>query len=119
MTDLNLQLTREFFELNYYRVLTPWQRPGGDDGAQLYVEKNLTPTDDTPPALPTADSPLERPRAIVEVRPWHSERFYASVVEANPVLHQFARDASYAAASDYFGGQAFRSVLVVSELPTT
>jgi hypothetical protein len=119
VTDINLQLTREFFELNYFRVLTPWQRAQGDaDGAQLYVERpNAPDTEDELPTVLTRSAIPHIRRAIVEVRPWHSERFYASVVDASPVLYEFARSDSASAADDYFGGQPYRTILVISELP--
>ena len=43
MTDVDLQLVREFFELNLFRVTTNWRQHGtagetGEVGLQLYVE---------------------------------------------------------------------------------
>ena len=47
MTDLNVQLVREFFELNSFRVMTHWQQDHirtrtPERGLQLFVE-NATP----------------------------------------------------------------------------
>ena len=47
MADVNLQLVREFFELNMFAVLTNWQREslrqrGADSSLQVFVE-NVNP----------------------------------------------------------------------------
>jgi hypothetical protein len=124
MGDVNVQLVREFFELNLFQVLTNWLqgprrlRPGEHSG-QLFVQN-------TNPGLPR-DLPflLQPPdlatveRAVVEVRAWHGDRFYPSVIEANPVLSQFVSEESLALAHELFGSQPFRTILVVSELPAS
>lgn len=124
MSDLNLQLVREFFELNLFRVLTNWQqdawRPrGGEPGSQVFVENSglLGVGDPDFVLLPAQIASIER--AVVEVRAWHGDRFYASTIESNPVISQFAEHDSLALARDVFGGRDFRTILVVSELPAT
>lgn len=124
MTDIEYQLVREFFELNQFRVLTQWKHdvPGksrGDSTIQLYVEG---PHPDSEEALDinlkASDIRCIR-RALVAVRAWHTEKFYASVITANPVLTQFAEEASLAQAQDAFNGHSFKTILIVSELPRT
>ena len=123
MTDVDLYLVREFFELNFFRVMTQWQQDTAvnrnERGLQLFVE-NADPTPEHelgvvlfPDDLPHLD------RAVVEVRPWHTDRFYSSVLESNPVITQFAEEESLGAARNYFGGASFKTILVVSELPVT
>lgn len=124
MSDLNLQLVREFFELNLFRVLTNWQQEAWraratEPGSQLFVE-NCGPS-----ATANSDVILHPgqigciDRAVVEVRAWHGDRFYASTIEANPVLSQFVEEDSLALARDVFNGRDFQTILVVSELPAT
>ena len=53
MSDVNLQLVREFFELSLFRVLTNWQqavwRPQDtEQSVQLYVENTQRPVDRAP-----------------------------------------------------------------------
>src|SRR3990172_4390503 len=124
MGDVNVQLVREFFELNLFHVLTNWQqtprrlRPGEHAG-QLFVG-NTSPG--LPRELPFLLHPVDVPsidRAVVEVRAWHGDRFYPSVIEANPVLSQFVSEESTALAREVFRGQPFTTVLVVSELPSS
>jgi hypothetical protein len=124
MGDVNVQLVREFFELNLFQVMTNWQqgarrlRPGENAG-QLFVQ-NTNPG--LPRELPFLLHPADLPpveRAVVEVRAWHGDRFYPSVIEANPVLSNFVSDESLAMARDLFAGQPFRTILVLSELPAS
>ena len=124
MSDVNVQLVRECFELNHFRVMTHWQHDSGrprssDSGFQLYVE-STAPVPDAEPdfVLRPGDIPAIQ-RAAVEVRAWHAERFYASVIESNPVLLQVAEATSLARAAEVFDGAAFTTVLVISELPTS
>lgn len=124
MDDVNLQLVREFFELNMFRVLTNWQqnplrgRPA-DTGGQLFVENTAAaPVRELPFLLTPADIPFVQ-RAMVEVRAWHADRFYPSVIESSPVLHQFVAAEPLALAQEVFADEVFRTILVLSELPAT
>jgi len=124
MGDVNLQLVREFFELNVFRVLTNWQQDPGrlrltESSAQLFVENTRpVPIPELPFALKAEDiGAIER--AVVEVRAWHADRFYASVIESSPVLSQFVAEDSLALAREVFNGAPFATILVVSELPAT
>lgn len=122
MSEINLQLVREFFELNYFHVFTNWQQetPGPiapDHTPQLLVtNSDPRPSRDLPPVLGAADLAGIH-CAVVEVRAWHSDRFYPSTIIANPVITQFAKPEPLAAAKAFFGTDEFRTVLVISELP--
>lgn len=124
MGDVNVQLVREFFELNLFQVMTNWQQSSrrlrpGENAGQLFVQ-NTNPGH--PRELPFLLHPADLPpidRAVVEIRAWHGDRFYPSVIEANPVLSSFVSEDSLALARDLFAGQAFRTILVLSELPAS
>jgi ribosomal protein L30/L7E len=58
-------------------------------------------------------------RAIVEVRPWHADRLFASLVEGNPILYDVAGEDSLALGRNFFGTEEFTTVLVISELPAS
>lgn len=118
MTGIDAQIAREFFELNGFRVQTCWaQQQRGDGAVQIYVE-NSEPRENADAELVlTLDTLPGLERALVEVRPWHTERLYASVIENNPVLTQFAAPERTGHASEFFADRAFRTVLVTSELP--
>lgn len=124
MADVSLQLVREFFELNLFHVLTNWQQDpwsprAAEQSAQLFVE-NARPLITREPgfALPAEDLALLE-RAVVEIRAWHGDRFYPSVIEANPALFQFVGPEALSLAREVFNGRPFSAVLVISELPAS
>lgn len=120
MSDINMQLAREFFELNLFYVLPHWQfeadqRDQDYMGALLFVEQHA-------PASTMELDCLLRPgdikgvqRAVVEVRAWHADRLYPSVIEANPVFARVASEQTRVLAESVFGCQDFKIMLVVSE----
>jgi len=122
MSEINLQLVREFFELSLFRVLTHWQqdayRPStGDHSVRLYVENTQTTFPRDLDYVLSANQVRTLSRAVVEVRAWHADRFYPSVIENNAVLSEFVKDESLAIASEIFEGRPFTTILVISELP--
>lgn len=122
MSDVNVQLVREFFELNGFRVMTYWQhdtvRPRAPDhGLQLFVE-NGAPVGPRPSEFVLQVGDVAGvTHALVEVRAWHADRFYASVIQSNPVLFEVASEESLARARDALGSPDLCTILVVSELP--
>jgi len=124
MSDVNVQLVREFFELNAFHVMTYWPhdtlRPRAvEHGMQLFAE-NTAPEMQRPVdlVLEIGDMPAIR-RAVVGVRAWHADRFYPSVIEANPVLQQIVEHETRERAHQIFGGADWESILVISELPAS
>lgn len=121
MTDVDVQLVREFFELNHFSVTSNWRQHDpeatGEGGLQLYVENTRAETDTaTDILLEPAD--LVRVRyAVVEIRAWHTDRFYSSLIESNPGVTQFAEPWALGHAQEFFGSEDFKTILVVSELP--
>ncbi len=117
MAEIDLQLVREFFELNRFSVMTHWlQRHDG--GGQLLVENgDVTEAQDLP-ALLTKQHITQLPRAVIEVRPWHADRLYASLIESNPILTQFAEPENLDMAREFFRDKPFSTVLITSELPS-
>ncbi len=122
MTDIDLQLVREFFELNFFQVTTRWRQQDagdahGEGGLQLYIENAKPGPEDT---LDVVLHPADLPHihyAVVEIRAWHSDRFYSSLIDSNPVVTQFAEPWALGPARDFFGMDDFKTILVVSELP--
>ena len=122
MGDVNVQLVREFFELNFFHVLTNWQQSArklrpGEHAGQLFVQNTNAPSASDLPFLLLPGDISAIPRAVVEVRAWHADRFYPSVIEANPVLYEFV--SQDAIAGEVFQHQPYVTILVVSELPAS
>ena len=124
MSDVNVQLVREFFELNAFHVMTNWRHDGlrargADHGCQLFVENTApAPERELDFVLRAGDLPVIR-RALVDVRAWHADRFYPSVIESNPILFQIVDKEFQARAKAVFGGAEGATILVISELPSS
>ncbi len=123
MSDVTVQLVREFFELNRFHVMTHWQHDpdrarGPEHGLQLFVENTEPAPGHAVEFLLRAGDVAALPRALVEVRAWHADRFYPSVVEGNPVLFEVAGEASLARARQRLGANP-ATILVISELPAS
>ena len=122
MSDINVQLVRDYFELNAFHAMTFWQHDQVrsrtlEHGLQLFVENTAAPVPVR--SLECVLRPNEVTgidRAIVEVRAWHADRFYASVIESNPVLFDVAGDEARTRARQVFGGAPYKTILVISEL---
>lgn len=124
MSDINLQLVREFFELNRFSVLTHWRhaddRLRGNEGSSLlFVEKVQGEGTAPAPFLLAGISIHGIHRAVVEVRAWHGDRFYPSVIEASPILAHVASVEVTDLALEVFSTAPFVSILVISELPAS
>lgn len=124
MSEINTQLVREYFELSRFSVLTHWRHAdergrGSESGSLLFVEQVRSEGSDTPPFLLQDSSVTAIHRAVVEVRAWHADKFYPSVIESSPILAHVASDEVSGLARDIFGGRNFSTVLVVSELPAS
>jgi len=120
LNDLNMQFVREFFELNLFHVLTHWQHENvpriTDFSCLLFIERGQ-------PALPGPVDFVLRPdeliriqRAVVEVRAWHGDRFYPSIIEASPILGHVALPGTKELAESVLGSPEFATILVVSDL---
>lgn len=124
MSDLNVQLVREYFELNSFRVMTHWQqdhmraRPP-ERGLQLFVENAATPHPGPADFLLRVNEAPMIERAIVEVRAWHADRLYVSHIESNPVLFDVTSEESRLLGRNFFGTDDFTTVLVIGELPAS
>ncbi len=119
MSDLNMQLVREFFELNRFYVLPHWQceevSHSSENTSLLFVERAQTEAGVEPEfLLRPADLPGVR-RAVVEVRAWHADRVYPSTIDGNPVLGHVASQEMRDLAETVFGAAEFKTILVVSE----
>lgn len=119
MNAIDAQLVREFFETSGFRVLTVWPQSQRADGStQLFVEHSAPqqPDEEVPVRLAPADL-ANIDKALVEIRPWHTDKLYGSAVESNPILSAFAEDENLLHAREYFRGEDFARILIISELP--
>jgi hypothetical protein len=122
VSDLNLQIVREYFELNHFLVRTHWQHEESarypELGSMLFVE-HISPEPGAAGFLPLPEEVSRIARAVVEVRAWHGDRFYPSVIESSPVLGHVAEAETLALAESVFDSSDFTTILVISELPAS
>ena len=119
MSDLNMQLVREFFELNRFYVLPHWQceevSHSSENTSLLFVERARAEAGVEPEFLLRPADLAGIRRAVVEVRAWHADRVYPSTIEGNPVLGHVAAQEMRDLAETVFGPVEFKTILVVSE----
>lgn len=117
-----MQIVREFFELHLFHVLSYWQHEDlpqrlSDSAALLFVEHlRSEPRRELDFLLRPGDVP-DLGRAMVEVRAWHGDRFYPSVIESSSVLAHVTGQEARALADSVFGDAPYATILVISELP--
>ena len=124
MSEINLQLVREFFELNRFSVLTHWRHgderaKASEDASLLFVEHLRGDEGGRAPFLLSGASIQSVQRAVVEVRAWHGDRFYPSVIESSPILAHVASHEVEDLTREVYGGADFTTILVISELPAS
>jgi hypothetical protein len=119
MSDLNMQLVREFFELNRFYVLPHWRcedvSPSTESASLLFVERAQTESGLEPEFLLRPMDLGGIRRAVVEVRAWHADRIYPSTIEGSPVLGHVASQEIRELGEAVFGVPEFKTILVVSE----
>ena len=125
MSDINLQLVKEFFELNGFMILTNRKHQLRKIGAdwEYSIELLVGNLDFVEPATEPGFVLEPRnlkaiPRAIVDVKGWHTEVFYPSTIEQGRTLFAFVSPESLQYASRVFKEEPFSKVIVLSELPS-
>ena len=125
MSDVNLQLVKEFFELNGFMILTNRKHQLRKIGADweysielLVANLDLVESAEEPGFVLEPRDLRAIPRAIIDVKGWHSEVFYPSTIEAARKFFAFVTPESLQYASRIFKGEPFSKVIVISELPS-
>jgi len=125
MSDISLQLVKEYFEMCGFYVYTncKHQLQKADASGRDYID--LFVINPEPKGRPTskrlsltADDLRAIPRAVVDVKGWHTERFSPSLLGKQGVL-SFVSPASLRFARKVFGDGAFYKILVISKLPAS
>ncbi len=122
MSDVNLQFVREFFELNMFNVLTNWHQAEGLGGAGeqnfQFFATNTVQLDETEVNFVLKPGDIQKiSRAAIEIRAWHNDRFYPSVIESSRILKQLTEESPHQRAREIFGADDFATIVVISELP--
>jgi len=124
MSAVSEWIVREYFEqLGYFvnqprKCVTPGRQKGADEEVDLVVLNPHVPEQALPDSLVWGTGELKRVgRAVVAVRGWHTECFYASTFLKAPELLRFVSEASLKVARQWLGPKPLAKVLCLPRLP--
>lgn len=109
MSGVNRELVKTYFEMNGFLVKR--------DEQLLILNLKLQHLDPLPAFIL---GPMDLPaieRATVEVKGWHTEKFFPSRLRRSPEIFDFVRPEALKITGNFFGGNKFKKILVVSYLP--
>jgi hypothetical protein len=126
MSAVNESIVREYFESLGYLVSQPrkYTVPGrqkkADEEVDLVVLNPRVKEHTVPDHLVWTGEDLKTiSRAIVGIRGWHTERFYASRFEQSPDIVRFAESGSVRFAGKILGNDAMAKILCLPKLPAS
>jgi hypothetical protein len=121
MSAVNETLVREYFELHGFFVrqarkfIAPQLRD--DDEADFFVV-HPAPRQEPPPFILQSDDLPRLGRAIVVVKPWHTDTFTPGLLANAPEIFRFLEPAALAQSAKAFPGEGrILRVLVLPALP--
>jgi len=126
MSAVNEWIVREYFESLGFLVGQPrkYAVPGRQKSAEEEIDIVVYNPTVAAHRIPekmiweTADlASVER--AVVGVRGWHTERFYASTFEQTPDILRFAEEASVQFAAGLLGSSSMAKILCLPRLPAS
>ena len=124
MSDVNVQLVCEYFELHNFLVkrghkyATTRDKKDKESLVDLFVHnlKYAKPAQRCGFVLrPKELSSIQN--AVIQIKGWHSERFAPSVLKASSYIFNFTKQRTLRLATDFFGDADFKKILVISRLP--
>ncbi|NOX96912.1 MAG: hypothetical protein GXO98_02405 [Nitrospirae bacterium] len=109
MSNVNQELVKMYFEMNGFLVKRDEQ----------FLILNLKPQSiDPPPAfLIKSGDLLAIGRATVAIKGWHSDKFFPSRLRNSPEIFGFVQPEALKITKNFFGGNKFKKILIVSHLP--
>ncbi|MDP6525139.1 MAG: hypothetical protein QGI24_03005 [Kiritimatiellia bacterium] len=126
MAGVNEWIAREYFETLGYLVCQPrkYTVPGrhkkASEEIDLVVHNAAIGEQQIPGHIVWSSADLKNvSRAIVGVRGWHTERFYASTFEQTPEILRFVEPDSIAFASKILGSDSMAKILCLPRLPAS
>lgn len=126
MSALTEQVVREFFEMQGYLVTQPrkYTVPGrpkkADEEVDLVVCNPTVREHVVPGHLVWTRADLKSvARAVVGVRGWHTDRFYASTIEQTPEILRFLEPDALKFAAGVLGDTSMAKILCLPKLPAS
>ncbi|MDA0576600.1 MAG: hypothetical protein O3B24_00710 [Verrucomicrobia bacterium] len=126
MSAVNELLVREYFEMCGYLIAQPrkYSVPGraktADEEVDLVVFNPTIETQRLPENFVWNTGDLKTvARAVVGVRGWHTDRFYASTFEKTPEVFRFVQPDSVKFAAKILGASDMAKVICIPNLPAS
>jgi hypothetical protein len=108
MNDVSKELVRVFFELNGFLV---------NRDASLLIKKPSSLRGCPGDFVLTVESLGKIAQAVVDVKPWHTEVFFPSVIRSSPEIFRFVEEDRLKKAAAFFDSKSFRKIMVLPKLP--
>ncbi len=108
MSDVSKELVRIFFELNGFFVKKE---------TYLLVKRVQAKGTHSGDFILSADSLNKVHQALVDVKGWHTEVFFPSVIDSSPEIFSFLGEESLKEAERFFERKRFKKIIVVPKLP--
>lgn len=126
MSAVSENIVREFFETLGFLVQQPFKyqvgarRKRSEEEIDLLVINPKIARNKLPDTRVWGPGELKDiSRAVVSVRPWHTERFSPSVLEKSPEVVRFTRPGAMRSAVAVLGNHPIAKILCVSALPAS
>ncbi|MBT3191209.1 MAG: hypothetical protein HN341_01510 [Verrucomicrobia bacterium] len=126
MSAVNEWIVREYFESLGFLVgqprkyAVPGRQKKAEEEIDLVVYNPTVSSHRVPEGIIWGtDAFVSVKRAVVGVRGWHTERFYASTFEQAPDILRFVEDDSVRFAAGLLGSNSMAKVLCLPRLPTS
>ncbi len=123
MSSVNESIVREFFEsLGYLtsqprKYMIPGRQKEAGEEVDIIVFNPSVPEHMVPEHMVWTVKDLKNiARAVVAIRGWHTERFYASTLEQTPEILRFTEAGSLRAAEKLLGSSSMAKVLCLPKL---
>jgi hypothetical protein len=108
MSDVSKELVRIFFELNGFFVKKE---------TRLLVKRIQVAGTRSGNFILSADDLNKVQQALVDVKGWHTEVFFPSVINSSPEIFTFLGEESLKEAERFFERKKFKKIIVVPKLP--
>ena len=108
MSDVSKELVRIFFELNGFLV---------KKSTYLLVKRIQSTRSRSGNFILSADNIDKVQQGMVDVKGWHTDVFFPSVINAAPEIFSFLGEDRLKEAEKFFETKSFKKVIVVSKLP--
>jgi len=126
MSAVSEAIAREYFELLNYLVtqprkyVVPGRQKNAEEEVDLVIFNPRVKLHRLPDTIVWTTQDLKNvARAIVGVRGWHTERFYASTFEQTPEILRFVEPESLRFASQILGSEDMAKILCLPRLPAS